>query len=184
MPLLSRGVSLAKEVIEIVMPDRQFQIIRLRSSCNVMRHSRLCLCSCLCEATAASCRQLVLAEHRGGPEIAFQTRSAGISDCTSCTGFHINEQLGTRAKPPPYLCHTGCCRPLSGTKFASEQHKALSAAGGYNQSDPSLPASRQVLDQRTGSLCRPPTHSVSIPWHYVVASHQRSAWRRLSLHRY
>ena len=148
-----------------------------------MCHSHLCLCSCLFEATRASCRQLVLAEYRGGPEIAFQTRSAGISDCTSRTGFHINEQLGTRAKPPPSWCQTGCCNPLSGTKFASEQHKALSAAGGYNQSDPSQPASRQVLYQRTGSLCTPPTQSVSIPWCHVVAF-ERSAWRKLSLHRY
>ena len=102
--------------------------------------------------------------------VAFRTRSAGISHCTSRTGFHIDEQLGTRAKPPPSLGYTGCCNPLSGTKFASEQHKALSAAGGYNQSDPSLPASRQVLDQRTGSLCRPPTQTAPIPWYHVVAS--------------
>jgi hypothetical protein len=149
-----------------------------------MCHSPLCLCSCLCDATRAPFRELVLAEHRGGPEIASQTRSAGISNCTSRTGFHIDEQLGTRAKPPPSLGYTGCCNPLSGTKFASEQHKALSAAGGYNQSDPSLPASRQVLDQRTGSLCRPPTQSVPIPWYHVVASLERSAWRKPFLHRY
>jgi hypothetical protein len=44
-----------------------------------------------------------------------------ISDCTLRTGLHIDEQLGTRAKPPPSLGYTGCCNPLSGTKFRSSR---------------------------------------------------------------
>ena len=117
-------------------------VISLALSCHVARQSHLGLRPCLCELPSAPRRQLMLAEHRDCPEVAPYPRCAGIPDRTPRTTFEIDEEFGARTKPSPSKRHIGRSTPLSGTKFTSEQQKALGAAHRHKDSDSSQPASR------------------------------------------
>jgi hypothetical protein len=137
---------------------------QLGPSCNITCYSHLSLCSCLSEVSCAPRRQLVFAEYRSGPEIAFRPRSAAISDRTPRTSFEINEEFGTWTKPSPPKYRAGCSTPSSGTKLASKQDKALSAGRRYKHGDSSQPTSCQALDQLLGCLSRSPAQDGSIPY--------------------